>query len=96
MMNEKTQQIQLSKVEYEGRMVWFKSLLQMPTDEEMNAWVPRYREKACQRGPRNPLLIDVERDGLRGASRLNEYEQPLATPVFMRFCARENRCAEMR
>ena len=65
-MNEETQQIQLSKVEYEGRMVWFKSLLKMPTEEEMNAWVPRYREKAHQRGPRNPLLIDVERDKLRG------------------------------
>jgi hypothetical protein len=64
-MNEDTRQIQLSKVEYEGRMVWFKSLLQMPTDEEMSAWVPRYREKARQRGPRNPLLIDVERDRLR-------------------------------
>jgi hypothetical protein len=68
MMNEETQQIHLSKVEYEGRMVWFKSLLQLPTDEEMNAWVPRYRETARQRGPRNPLLIDVERDGLRGAA----------------------------
>ena len=37
-------------------------MVSMPTDQEMIGWVPRYR---FQRGARDPLVVDVERDQLR-------------------------------
>lgn len=37
----------------------------MPTDQEMIGWLPRYREESFQRGVRDPLVVDVERDQLR-------------------------------
>jgi hypothetical protein len=64
-MNESSQ-IHVRRVTVHGYMIWFRSVVSPPTDEEMNAWAPRYREEARQRGPRNPLIIDVEGDKLRG------------------------------
>jgi hypothetical protein len=64
-INPAQTQIHVSKIECEGRVVWFTSRMRMPSEEEMAEWIPRYREEALSRGPREPLVIDVEREGLR-------------------------------
>jgi hypothetical protein len=66
-MSQDPNLIHVSRIAFEGNNVWFRSHLQKPTEEEMNAWVPRYAEEVRQRGPRNPLVIDVDGDKLRSA-----------------------------
>ena len=58
--------IHVSRLSYEGGKVWFRSLVSKPTDNEMEKWIRGYGKEARQRGPRNPLMIDVEGDKLRG------------------------------
>ena len=64
-MSEDSKLIHVSRITFEGNSVWFRSSLQKPTEKEMNAWVPRYVEEARERGPRDPLSIDVELHKLR-------------------------------
>ena len=64
-MNPAQAQIHVSKIECEGRVVWFTSRVQMPSEEEMAEWIPRYREEALSRGPREQLVVDAEHDALR-------------------------------
>jgi hypothetical protein len=66
-MQEATLKIHVGRIDFEGKSVWFRSLESEPSEEEMSAWVTKYRGEVRQRGRSNPLIIDVERDRLRGA-----------------------------
>ena len=65
-MSEDRKPVYIGRIALEGHNVWFRLYRQEPTEEEMKAWAPRYAEEIRQRGPRNPLIIDVEGDKLRG------------------------------
>lgn len=58
-------QIHVSKIRLQGSTVWFKSRISLPTNIEMDKWITRYWKEAKERGPRAPLVVDVERDKLR-------------------------------
>ncbi len=64
-MNSSPPDIHVSRIGCGGRYVWFRSRVQKPSEEELAGWIRRYREEALTRGPRERLVVDVERDGLR-------------------------------
>jgi hypothetical protein len=67
-MEHELPRIHVAKLVVNGHTIWFKSCISEPSIEEMQAWSPRYREEALNRGPREPLVVDVERDELRSKS----------------------------
>ena len=66
-MNSSPPEIQVSRIGCWGRYVWFRSSVQKPSEEELAGWIARYREEALTHDPGEPLVVDVERAGLRPA-----------------------------
>ena len=64
-MKNELPQIHVSRLKVEGRTIWFRSCVAEASTEEMKVWGQRYLAEARLRGPRYPLVVDVESDRLR-------------------------------
>ena len=59
----------VTKVHLDHGDIWFTTRGREPSAEEVAAWVPRYEARLVRQMPGEPLIVDVETEGLRSASR---------------------------